>query len=167
MCVAGQPLPRSLAYEVVSDEPSRALRELRKEHALRETSRRDEAHLEPYHDQVREAVIARLSRDERAALHLTLAERFAARGDQHAEAAVRNYSLAGYAREAARLSQRAAKLATEALAFDRAADLLELALAARRERRRTRSRSRGAGGCERARGSHAARGRALRGGGWS
>jgi len=93
--------------------------------------REDEAAaLEPYHDRVRDAVMATLDRTARRAIHRALAEVIEARVPERRdlEGLVDHWLGAGELARAADYAERAAQAAEEALAFRRAADLYDLAV---------------------------------------
>ncbi len=94
-------------------------------------------YVEPYHDRVREAVVALLPADERAELHLRLAETYEASSSPEPETLAVHYAAAGERARAAELAATAAARAVDALAFDRAVSLYRMAidLAARPDRR--------------------------------
>jgi hypothetical protein len=127
ICVAGGRLPRSLFLD--RDGASmHAVRELRVASSARESLLGGVAHLEPYHDRVRELVLADLPPDRRAALHRWLAERLERYGSVYLDQAAQHYLCAGMHAEASAAAEVAARDATHACAFHSAADLIELAL---------------------------------------
>ena len=87
--------------------------------------------VEPYHDRVREAVIARLARNDVIDGHTRLAGALERRGHGDDYPDLLAYHVEGAERliDAARWTERAADQAARALAFDRAADLYQRALA--------------------------------------
>jgi serine/threonine protein kinase len=117
---------------------------LRVGHFVRTTGVRDTDAIEPYHDRLRDAVLSLLDDPARRALHLriadTLEEMGAAANDP--QSLVRHLESAGETERAAEYAERAAPLAAEALAFDRAAELygttLRLGRWGRSESRRLR-----------------------------
>lgn len=131
LAVAGEPLAASTgtiaacldvpAYQAASDT-------LRLARLARTTS--GGAGVEPYHDRVREMLLARLDDARRRACHGRLAEALEAsgRGESHPESLVRHLAAAGEPHRAARHAERAARRALEALAFDQAAHLYRVAL---------------------------------------
>ena len=86
--------------------------------------------IDPYHDRIREAVLARLSDETRTRYHLALAQALESAGaaDADPRALMRHFQGAGDTRRAAQYAERAARLAESALAFDQAAELLKVAL---------------------------------------
>jgi len=101
---------------------------LRSRHFVSEFSQRDDQFVDCYHDCIRDAVLGRLSVDERAAVHDRLARTFAAHHVRdHVLLAVHTLG-AGRVEEAADHYAHAAAEAAEALAFERAGQLYELSL---------------------------------------
>jgi eukaryotic-like serine/threonine-protein kinase len=84
--------------------------------------------VEPYHDRVREALVARLDGPTRRGLHERLARALEASGTADPETLAVHFRGAGDAHTAARHAARAADQASRALAFDRAARLYREAL---------------------------------------
>jgi len=84
--------------------------------------------IEPYHDKVRAAVVANLDEATRRECHrrLAIALETSARAD--AEALATHWQRAGEPARGAKFAVKAAEQASEALAFDRAANLYALAL---------------------------------------
>ncbi len=85
--------------------------------------------LEPFHDRVREAVASRLDADGRRAWHELLARALEERPERDLEQVARHWEGAGDAPRASSLLREAGDRASGALAFDRAADLYQRALA--------------------------------------
>ncbi|HEY3665268.1 MAG TPA: protein kinase [Polyangiaceae bacterium] len=134
VAVAGVPLEASLATEVAAlshDGYASSSSALRIARLVRSTTaQEDDARIEPYHDRIREAVLTRLSSDERRAHHARLAEVLEGRGwaDSEPRALVRHLEAAGLPLRAARQAELAAACALDVLAFDQAAELYETAL---------------------------------------
>ncbi len=84
--------------------------------------------LEPHHEQLRAAVLAQVSGADRIAWHRRLALALDRDSDAR-ESAVHHYREAGDLRAASLAAERAAERAFQALAFDRAARLMEQSLA--------------------------------------
>jgi eukaryotic-like serine/threonine-protein kinase len=120
-------LPRSLAVAAAGLEPDEAAAALAELRAAR-LVRVGEDVIEPYHDRVREALVGRLPRTERVALHDTLARALEASGAPP-ERLAHHWAGAGEAELAARCAEAAATRAGEALAFERAAEWLAMSLA--------------------------------------
>jgi len=84
--------------------------------------------IEPYHDRVRDTVLAQLDADRRRALHGDLARALEASGHADPEALAVHHQGAGDRDKAATYAVAAAAAATRAVAFDRAARLYQMAL---------------------------------------
>jgi tRNA A-37 threonylcarbamoyl transferase component Bud32 len=129
--IAGRPTPVSrLAAAVGADAVSSELLRLRGERLIRVRQLGGDAALvEPYHDRIRAAVVATMSRREQANVHAALAETYErddASGDL--EALVEHCLGAGEASRAAVHAVRAAEAAEHVFAFHRAAELYRLAV---------------------------------------
>jgi len=129
IAVAGGPLRQEIA-QAASDGATfaRSVGLLRAANLVRTAGARGADAVEPYHDRVRETVLAHLTESERQASHqrLALALEGTDRGD--AEALSVHWRGAGNREKAARYAERAARQAAQALAFERAARLYRLAL---------------------------------------
>ncbi len=130
--VAGAPIRLGLAAAAAGLSPERARhveRELRSGTLIRGAT---QGYVEAFHDRVREAVYGALSPGERQAAHARLADVIneASGDDRDMHALVRHFSAAGEGKRAAEAAVHAAALAVESLAFDRAAELYSIALAA-------------------------------------
>jgi len=133
IAVAGAPLPQRLIAQAAGfgeADYSEFLLQLRSAHLVRTDGARGTDAVEPYHDRIREAVLVHLDADSRKARHAGLAHALEAAGvgEHDPRALVRHFEGAGQPARAAQLAERAARLASEALAFDRAAELLGSAL---------------------------------------
>jgi tetratricopeptide (TPR) repeat protein len=84
--------------------------------------------VEPYHDRVREVVVARMSELELRDVHARLARAFELHGRSDPELLLEYRRGAGHLAEALRHAVTAARNATDVLAFDRAAALYRIAL---------------------------------------
>jgi len=91
-----------------------------------------EAAVEPFHDRVREAVLADLGAEERRARHVELAAAYALASSPDAVQLTRHLVAAGEGAQAAETALRAAEEAEYGLAFDRAAEHYKLALELRK-----------------------------------
>ena len=133
LAVAGQPLDVELAGRAATLEGSAesSLAELSAVHLARTRTRpapsRDE--IEPYHDRIREVVLAGLGPEELRAQHARLAAALVWSGRADPEMLAAHFELAGDPGRAAEYALAAATNADEALAFDRAARLYRVALA--------------------------------------
>ncbi|HYX92664.1 MAG TPA: serine/threonine-protein kinase, partial [Myxococcaceae bacterium] len=124
---------RSLAIPLVeraaglADAATRWLSLLRGAHLLRTAA--DSERIESYHDRIREAILSALSPKRIQELHLRLAAALEAAGSVHhvAEALAFHLAAAGQPERAAEHAAVAADQASQAVAFDRAAALYELA----------------------------------------
>jgi serine/threonine protein kinase len=150
VAIAGEPIARKMiaaASGLAPAELSRQLNHLRGQHVVRASGSRADDVVEPYHDRVREALIAGLAADvaddtgspadasqsfvargpeRRAQLHRSLATALAGSGtpDQLA----RHWHSAGDPDRAAGFARRAGDEARQKLAFDRAARFYAMAL---------------------------------------
>ncbi len=105
---------------------------LRFERLVRTTRVRDLACVEPFHDRVRQAVLAHMSAPEEQ-VHARIASALEKSSDADLEALAEHHRGSGDLAKAAEYAMRAAAAASEKLAFDRAARLLEWVLAMRPE----------------------------------
>ena len=130
LSVFGQPLDRELASAAagVGDEEMEAVSLLRAQRLSRTRVMDDREELEPYHDRIRETVIAHLVPDQLRAHHQALASGLAALDNPDPEILAVHFQGAGDHVHAARYAVAAADRAADALAFDRAARLYRLAL---------------------------------------
>ncbi|MBX3249091.1 MAG: protein kinase [Myxococcales bacterium] len=131
VCLAGSPISRATALEVadVSRGADRALSELRADHLITLQLRGRDADerpgrvlLEPYHDRIREAVVARLDASARRTLHRRLAGSLVAIGAEP-ELIAHHYDRAEEVALAIDWMVRAARRAESALAWEAAARL--------------------------------------------
>jgi hypothetical protein len=134
LAVAGSPLAPTVAAEAVRQggaEYEKAAAALRVATLAREGGdTRGAAHIEPYHDRVRESVLAMLGDDVRRDHHhrLALALEGAGVGARDPQLLLRHLAAAGETARAAEYAEAAARRAADALAFDQAATLLRTAL---------------------------------------
>jgi serine/threonine protein kinase/tetratricopeptide (TPR) repeat protein len=129
--VAGAPLEQETAAHAAKvdfSELTRRVAILRAENLVRTNGARRTDAVEPYHDRVREAVMLRLDREAEKAAHARLVLALEASGTADPEALAEHWRGAGDLHKAAEYAIWAAGLATDALAFDRAARLYKLAL---------------------------------------
>lgn len=133
VAVAGGPITHAVATQASGqerDEYDRSLAFLRSTSLVRSTGARESDLVEPYHDRVREAVVANLDEARCASLHGKLAAAIEASGsalsDPHA--VVRHLEAAGEAARAARRAEDAARRANRLSAFDQAAELYRVTL---------------------------------------
>ncbi|HEX8703727.1 MAG TPA: protein kinase [Myxococcaceae bacterium] len=131
--VAGQPLERASASHVASgaeggEEQLQALALLRAGQLLRVRRVEGREQLLPYHDRIREAVVARLEPEVRRGHHRGLAQVLEQSGKAELEQLVFHFREAGELPKSARYAVQAASRAHEVLAFDRAARFYRAAL---------------------------------------
>ncbi len=127
--VAGQPVSLAVARQAAglpsADEAAAALRH---GHLVRTRSSERGDEIEPYHDRIREAVVANLSADRLRLLHRRLAMALESSDASDPETLALHFQEAGETERAAVYAQTAAARASEALAFDRASRLYRLAI---------------------------------------
>lgn len=128
-CVAGRPLRVDLSVRAAHlDHIGAELVTLRAERLVRVRRGDDEQLIEPYHDRVRESVVAGLSDEELRATHANLALALESEREPDHEALVDHWLRAGEGPRAAEHALRAATIAENTLAFHRAADLYAVVL---------------------------------------
>ncbi|WP_437895381.1 ATP-binding protein [Sorangium sp. So ce124] len=131
IAVAGEPIDAAVvarAAKLRDDELASATTLLLMEDLISARRAGEGELVEASHDRVRAAVVGRLGPEQLAARHRRLGRALEALGTADAEALSRHWLGAGDAARAGRLAERAAEEAAEALAFERAARLYELAL---------------------------------------
>jgi serine/threonine protein kinase len=133
VALAGRPVAQAVALRAAGlDETARVpVSALRAGHFARTRGPALEDAIEPYHDRIREAVVAELrARGEEnvRAGYARLAAALEQSADDDVEMRVLCYQGAGQSELAAHWALRAAEQAERALAFDRAAQMLRLAL---------------------------------------
>ena len=101
---------------------------LRAAHLVRLRTTQGRHEVETYHDRIRDAVVRHLSAEELKECHLRLASALLGTGAADPERLATHYLGAGDAENAAEYAAVAAAKASEALAFDHAAELYEFAL---------------------------------------
>ena len=129
--VAGTPLPHEVLAEASGlsrAEFARQLSALRVANLVRTSGGRGSDHIEPYHDRVRETVLGRMGASDRSAAHRTLAIALEAAPATDPQQLASHWLASGDSARASKYAADAARKAADALAFDRAADLFELAL---------------------------------------
>ncbi|WP_437525129.1 AAA family ATPase [Sorangium sp. So ce726] len=134
IAVAGEPIDAAVvarAAKLRDDELAPAMTLLLMEDLISARRAGEGEVVEASHDRVRAAVVGRLGPEQLAARHRRLGRALEALGTADAEALSRHWLGAGDAARAGRLAERAAEEAAEALAFERAARLYELALGLR------------------------------------
>jgi tetratricopeptide (TPR) repeat protein len=131
LAVAAAPLEHEIVASAVGGdraELSRRIALLRVAHLVTMSGVRGADTIEPYHDRVRAAVLAKLDADARARCHRALVDALERAGSRDAEALARHWRGAGDKAHAARYAAIAADEAASAFAFDRAAKLYEEAI---------------------------------------
>jgi len=129
LSIAARPIAPSIAARAAKLQDERVpVRELRDAHMVRTAVVGDVDALEVWHDQIREAVVARLDPSSVANLHLELANAIEATPDADPEALANHFRSAGAKWKASHYAAVAARRAEATLAFDRAASLFQLAI---------------------------------------
>lgn len=129
--IAGEPITRRVAVSaslLSGTEAMDLIGVLRTLHFLRASGMRADDRLEPYHNRVRDAVIANLSAEDRTAHHRALALALEQWQDGGADQLARHWQGAGDLGRAAEWANRAADEAMGRLDFDRASRLFEVTL---------------------------------------
>lgn len=134
VAVAGHPMGLDVAFRAADLEKDgpKVLALLRSAHLVRTRSTPVQDEIEPYHDRIRDVVIAHPSQPLKEC-HQRLALALLASGRADPERLAIHFQGAGDASSAAEYAAVAAAKASEALAFDRAASLYRLALGLRAE----------------------------------
>jgi hypothetical protein len=130
VAAAGMPVPHAIVAEAARLSPAtyaEHVATLRDARLVRVRGDRQEDAIEPYHDRVREAVLARTGDRARASLHGRLGAVFETRGGG-AELLFHHFAAAGDGARATRYAEVAAEAAAGALAFERSATLYRNAL---------------------------------------
>src|SRR4029453_2673835 len=118
LAVAGAPLPPALARHAAGLEGDEApLDLLRADHLIRTRSSGDRDEIEPYHDRIRETVVAGLSPEAIRGHHRRLAPALEGPRSTDPGAPAPHFQEAGEPERAAEYAAAAAQRATEALAF--------------------------------------------------
>ncbi|MBV9122803.1 MAG: hypothetical protein JO112_05570, partial [Planctomycetes bacterium] len=131
VAVAGAPLRRTEACPaagLAAGEDRGALAVLRTSRLVRGTGPAEEEKVEPFHDRVRETVLAGLGAEVLAIHHRQLAQALTAAGHPDLEFVATHFQGAGEVGTAGLLYGQAADQAAGALAFERAARLYQQAL---------------------------------------
>ncbi len=136
LAVAGRPLRPALARHAAGSEDKDVdtIALLRSRRLIRTRSTQDRDEIEPYHDRIRETVVAQLHQDLLKSHHRRLALALEGSNTTDPEALALHFQEAGEPERAAEYSAAAATRAADALAFDRAARLYRLALELRPSR---------------------------------
>ena len=126
LAIAGQPLRPAVARHSAGIEGDGALDVLLEAHLVRRRESRGREEIEPYHDRIREAAVARLSAEELRRYHRSLAASLEGSGTTDPEGLALHFQEAGERERAAEYAAVAADRAADALAFERAARLYRL-----------------------------------------
>jgi len=127
LCVAGRPLTRRI-YSLLrmhDVDLQRAVSELRGHSLVASTAR---GALSPYHGQIRQAMLAQVSDDERRSWHAQLAQVLEVDQRTDLETLAYHFRGSGDQQRAATYAIRGARQASRDFAFDRAAELYQLAV---------------------------------------
>jgi serine/threonine protein kinase/tetratricopeptide (TPR) repeat protein len=133
VCVAGEPIPQGVLRDAAEiDKPAYTtiLSQLRVANTLRGRGLREASLVEPYHDRVREAVLATLDEEAQSSLHerLAFAIESAGMGALRPELLLRHLEASGQYARAAEHAIDAGDRASRVLAFERSADFYQTAL---------------------------------------
>jgi hypothetical protein len=130
VAVAGRPTEQGVALRAAGQRPEALpkLGLLRSEHLVRTRGVRLHDWVEPYHDRIREAVLAGLAPERKRALHLALGEALVDQKSTDVETLAAHFVGALDRPRARKYARLAAERAAAALAFDRAASLFSAAL---------------------------------------
>jgi len=127
--LAGRPLPREVLLHACDPVAyPAALSVLRAAKLVQSVGDTQDGALEPYHGIVRDAVLATLDPSTIVTHHAALARALETTGCQDPEWLAQHLRSAGQSERARDFAVKAARQAMDALAFNRAADLYELAL---------------------------------------
>lgn len=128
--IAGRPLDQATVATAARLGPGLApvLAQLRAGSLVRTRGTSDHDPIEIYHERIRETVLASLSAERLARLHAELAAAMEAGGRASAEQLVFHFQEAGNHERAGHHAIQAASNASDALAFEQAADLYRLAI---------------------------------------
>ena len=130
VAVAGRPIAASAANAAANlhAEDAAMQARLRADHLLRTRVRAGREELDTYHDRIREAILASLDEERCRVHHRTLARTLEEQGRRDPELLAVHYRGAGDDAKAAAYAFEAGERAAEALAFENAAHLFQMAL---------------------------------------
>lgn len=130
VAVAGRPLDRKIASAVaeLDDEEQNALAQLRASHLIRIRQRKDQNEIETYNNKIRDTMLNSFTRVTRQRWHARLAEALEDMTINDPEILAYHFQESGNREQAINYTMMAAERATDALAFDRAAQLYRKAL---------------------------------------
>lgn len=131
VCLSPGPSPRSVLFQAVGirQRSPGLLAKLRQSRLIRLLDPGGNPRLAPYHDRVREVVVARMDEATQRQMHEQLALAWRVRGEADPEVLLAHYLGAGRSNEAATQALSAAHQAERGLAFERAAACYGLVLA--------------------------------------
>jgi tetratricopeptide (TPR) repeat protein len=140
IALSAQAIPDRVAEAAAGIAPDDRdpLRQLRAARLVRAPGHGDERALEPYHDRIREAVIAHVPPAALAGEHRRLADAWERSGLARPETLATHWLGAGDEERTARYAAQAAERATDTLAFDRAAGFYRLLVRLERDRAQQR-----------------------------
>ena len=130
ICVFARPVAQSTAAVAAGLPKSsgKAIDELRAAGTVRTGGVDGSDHVAPYHDRIRESVVARLAPQQLALLHARIADVLEDAEHADLEALAIHHLAAGRTERAAGYAERAGLVAFDAMAFDRAARAYSMAL---------------------------------------
>lgn len=131
IALAGFPMRQQVICDAAMLEPiefAKRLKSLRIARLTRTSGGATQDAVEPYHDRIRETVLEHLDLADSIQNHRALARALETAGNSDPEKLAHHWLGAGHRDKAARYAIQAAKRASEALAFDRAAEFYHLAI---------------------------------------
>jgi serine/threonine protein kinase/tetratricopeptide (TPR) repeat protein len=130
VAIAGQPIEIAIAAAAAELDAGAfdLFASLRAQRLLRSRSRQGATEAEPYHDRIREMIVARLPADRRASHHRRVAEALELAQTPDLESLMHHYRAGGEMVKAAAFAVAAARQSEDALAFAGAARLYRLAI---------------------------------------
>lgn len=132
ICIASQPLSVHVLFAAAGGDPeegrSESLALLVRAKLIRSSSTQENRNVEPFHDQVRTAVVEAIPSHLRRERHARLAEVLESQPEIEPQVLVKHYQEAGNLPAVYHAACRAAKVAEGQLAFDRAALFYQSAL---------------------------------------
>lgn len=131
LSIAGFPISQEAAAKATVMSPAEfagSVVSLRATHLVKTSGPRMQDIIEPYHDRIRESVLNRLAATERSDWHGRLALVLESAPEVDPESLVVHWQGAGNKERAGRYAIQAADQAAAALAFDRAAQMYQLAM---------------------------------------
>lgn len=126
IALSAQPIPPGVAAAAIESDEREPLQLLRTGRLVRVPGGGEDRTLEPYHDRIREAVLAQISQEDLAGHHGRLAEAWERSGLARPETLATHFHGAGNLAKTGVYAVKAAERARDALAFDRAAEFYKL-----------------------------------------